>query len=518
MKNYDVLIIGCGIAGLSTAITVAEKGLNVCVISKEEKLEECNTYYAQGGIVASGKEDTPEKLKKDIYRAGSSLNCHESVDYLVRNGSGFVNDFLVNKLNVPFIRDENGEPDRTKEAAHSERRIFHIKDETGKILEKSLLSYAQKNRNISFLKNHPAIDIITNSHNSTNTQERYKKTYAMGVYVLNTETENVYPIFASSVVLATGGIGNLFLHTSNPESATGDGIAMAYRAGVEIINAEYVQFHPTILFHRDVKRFLISEALRGEGARLVTKKGEFFMDTYNPELKDLAPRDEVARAIYREMESNGGYVLLDTSGIKNVSLIERFPGIYQKCKSLGIDITKDSIPVVPAAHYFCGGVKVDINGRTRISGLFSVGETSCTGVHGANRLASVSLLEGLVFGIKTGEYIANKERTNSERPNSSIPEWIYPVEEENFDPVLIRNDLLNIQSTMWNYVGIIRTKKRLSRAISDLNYMNHRIEQFYKKAKISKEIIELRNAVVTASIIAKSASKNPRSTGCHFIQ
>jgi len=340
----------------------------------------------------------------------------------------------------------------------------------------------------------------------------------LGVYVFFENTGEVKPFFAPATILATGGVGNLFLHTSNPPCATGDGVAMASRAGAEIINAEYVQFHPTILFHRDVKRFLISESLRGEGARLMNRKGEYFMDRYHPALKDLAPRDEVARAIYYEMDQSGSsYVLLDTSLLK-VDPQDRYPSIFETCLKAGIDIRHEPIPVVPAAHYFCGGIKTDMEGRTTIPGLYAAGETACTGVHGANRLASVSLLEGLVFGIRAGHAAA----AETERPGipllQSIPDWVSPEDEEPADPILLYHDLLNIQMTMWDYAGIVRTKKRLARAKADLNYLAHRIDSFYRLARISRPLLELRNAVDTASTIVQSAEANPKSLGCHYLR
>jgi L-aspartate oxidase len=325
--------------------------------------------------------------------------------------------------------------------------------------------------------------------------------------------------FAPSVILASGGVGNLFLHTSNPVGATGDGIAMAYRIGSEILNAEYVQFHPTVLFHRDVKRFLISEALRGEGARLMNLRGEYFMERYSPENGDLAPRDEVARAIYREMERNDtDYVRLDATHISEFAVEKRFPAIYEKCLSLGIDVRKEPIPVVPAAHYFCGGVKVDLDGRTSISGLYAAGENACTGVHGANRLASVSLLEGLYWGIRCARCAIEQGNALSPSLVSSVPAWIAPTVEEDFDPVLVNQDFRTIQSTMWNYAGIIRSRKRLLRALADLDYLSHRIEQFYRGVTLTRRIIELRNSVLTASIIVRSALANPMSKGCHYIE
>jgi L-aspartate oxidase len=292
---------------------------------------------------------------------------------------------------------------------------------------------------------------------------------------------------------------------------------MAQRAGAEIINAEFIQFHPTVLFHRDVKRFLITEALRGEGARLINRQGEHFMERYHPSQKDLAPRDEVARAIYLEMEqSDSSYVFLDATKLR-VDPADRFPQIYDTCLKAGIDIRSEPIPVVPAAHYSCGGIKTDMEGRSTIPGLYAVGETACTGVHGANRLASVSLLEGLVFGLRAGIAAAMELGLPPRELLHSIPDWIFPIAEE-ADPILTYHDLLNIQMTMWDYVGIIRTKKRLYRAIADLNYLSHRIESFYREARISRRLLELRNAVETALIIARAAYGNGKSLGCHYIR
>jgi L-aspartate oxidase len=340
-----------------------------------------------------------------------------------------------------------------------------------------------------------------------------------GAYVFDEEGERVCAFFAPMVILAAGGVGNLFLHTSNPVGATGDGIAMAYRIGTEILNAEYVQFHPTILFHRDVRRFLISEALRGEGAKLKNRKGEYFMSKYSSQNGDLAPRDEVARAIYREMESeDSSYVRLDATEITGISLKERFPAIYETCHSVGIDISKEAIPVVPAAHYFCGGIKVDIDGRTAIDGLYAAGENACTGVHGANRLASVSLLEGLYWGVRCVEQVHGRVESLPRRLIDSVPDWVGPAVEEDYDPVLVSQDFRTIQSTMWNYAGIIRSGKRLMRASADLGYLSHRVEQFYRGGRLTRRIIELRNSVLTALIIVRAARHNPVSKGCHYIE
>jgi L-aspartate oxidase len=518
-REFDLLVMGAGIAGLTAALAAAEEGRSVAVISKEAVLAESNTRYAQGGIVASGDDDSPGLLASDITVAGDGINCREAVELLAAEGPALVDSFLVDTLGVPFNRENGGKIARTREAAHSVRRIYYSKDTTGQAIETSLLAAVEKHPNITAFPAHLAIDLITNTHNSTDAQERYRKTRVIGAYVWDPAEARVSIFFASAVILATGGVGNLFLHTSNPPGATGDGLAMADRVGAEILNAEYVQFHPTVLFHRDVKRFLISEALRGEGARLVNHSGEQFMKRYDPARADLAPRDEVARAMYQEMETEGSdYLLLDARPADGSPLEERFPGIFEKCMSIGLDIRREPIPVVPAAHYFCGGVKVGLTGRTSVPGLYAAGETACTGVHGANRLASVSLLEGLYFGHAAGKDAAKSTASASERLRRSIPDWVSPSPAEEFDPVLIQQDMLTIQTTMWNYAGIIRNRKRLERALADVNYLSHRIEQFYRQAVISRPIVELRNALLAARLIVSAAYSNGKSLGCHFVE
>ncbi len=517
--DFDCLVVGCGISGIVAAIQAAEAGLDVALISKEKTMLESNTFHAQGGIATSGSGDSPQLFEKDIIAAGDGINYIDSVRYLVTNGPRIAESFLMEKIGVNFSKNAEGAIDKTMEAAHSVRRIIHVKDRTGEYIERGLFDYASSVKRIRLFPSHVAVELITNTHNSTDSQERYRKTKVMGAYVLDEASGNVDIFFAPSVILATGGTGNLYLHTSNPVGATGDGIAMALRIGAEIINAEYIQFHPTILFHKDVKRFLISESVRGEGARLVNKKGEYFMEKYSPVQKDLAPRDEVSRAIFREMEQEGSeYVMLDARTIKGIKLEDRFPGIYEKCAEVGINIEKELIPVVPAAHYFCGGIKVDITGKTSIPGLYAVGEAACTGVHGGNRLASVSLLEGLVWGMAAAEDVAHTRKKDPDTLKKTIPDWVFPQAEEEFDPILIHQDMLSIQSTMWNYAGIIRNRSRLERAASDLNYLAHRIEKFYRQAKIKRNIIELRNSVLSASTIVESALANPVSQGCHFIE
>jgi len=518
-REFDLLVLGSGIAGLTAAISAAGEGRQVAVVSKEPMLEESNTLYAQGGIVARGEGDSPELLARDITLAGDGLNSREAVDLLAAQGPPLVDELLVERLRVPFNRDGSGRPARTQEAVHSVRRIYYSQDTTGRAIELALVEAVKNNPRIRLFPAHAAIDLITNTHNSTDFQERYRRTRVIGAYLWDPAAARVKAFFAPATILATGGAGNLFLHTSNPPCATADGLAMASRVGAEILNAEYVQFHPTVLFHRDVKRFLISEAVRGEGARLVNHKGQAFMKKYDPERADLAPRDEVARAMYREMEEEGSdYLLLDARSAAGSRLEERFPGIFEKCMSVGLDIRREPIPVVPAAHYFCGGVKVTLTGRTSVDGLYAAGESACTGVHGANRLASVSLLEGLFYGHAAGKDAARSLAPVPVGLRKSVPDWVYPEPDEEFDPVLIQQDMLNIQSTMWNYAGVIRNSKRLERALADLNYLSHRIERFYRHATISRPIIELRNAVLAAQVIVSAANSNSRSLGCHYIE
>jgi L-aspartate oxidase len=518
-RQFDLLVLGSGISGISSAVAAAEKGLHVALVTKETSMFESNTWYAQGGIVGESKQDNPHLLEEDIIQAGAHINNIETVRLLVNEGPKLVNDFLTEKVHVPFSRTAEGAIDLTREAAHSVRRIYHVTDKTGQAIQTALVEYLKGVENVSIFESHTAVDLITNTHNSDNPQDSYRRTAVVGAYVLDGIAGKVSVFLAPSVILSTGGVGNLFLQTSNPPGATGDGIAMAYRIGAEVMNAEYVQFHPTVLYHPEVKRFLITESLRGEGARLMNRKGEYFMERYSPKQLDLAPRDEVARAIYREMqEEDSDFVRLDARGITGISLDERFPGIFGKCMGIGIDIRKEPIPVVPAAHFFCGGIKVSHDGESSIDGLYAVGEAACTGVHGANRLASISLLEGLYWGVRTGKVVAERRASLDAELAKNIRDWQDPRSVEEFDPVLVNQDFRTIQSTMWHYAGIIRSRNRLLRAQADLNYLSHRIEQFYKSARLARKIIELRNSVLTAGIIVKSALSNPVSKGCHYIE
>lgn len=516
--HCDVLVIGSGIAGLSAAITAAESGLDVIVITKETALEESNTYYAQGGIVARGADDSPEFLINDIMEAGDGISNRKAVDILANEGPALVEEFLVKKVGVPFARTANTEYEYAREASHSKRRILHYMDTTGKAIEESLVKKAEETKKIRIFTKYTAIDLMTIPHHSTNPLSLYMEPQCIGAYVLNNESEHVERIFSSYIILATGGLGRIYLHTTNPAVATGEGFAMAHRAGARLINMEYIQFHPTTLFHKDVDGFLISEALRGEGARLKTRDNTLFMDQYSP-LGELAPRDEVSRAIYEEMIKRGDpYVYLDIASYASIDIKKRFPNIYEKCKSLDIDISKSPIPVVPAAHYSCGGVQVDIDGRTSLKNLYAAGEVTATGIHGANRLASTSLLEGLVWGIRAARHIASVFDNKKQYKESEIPPWRFPEREEEVDPALIRQDWVSIKSTMWNYVGIIRTVKRLERAMEDLSYLKNRIDNFYRRTHLVPMVISLRNGVRTALIVADAAFTNRTSRGAHYIK
>ena len=509
----DVLIIGSGIGGLSAAMALVEAGVRVSILSKTEDFSQNNSWWAQGGIIASGPGDSPELLAQDILQAGSNINNIQAVNIVAEEGPIFLRDYLIRKAKVPFERTADDDFDWTQEGGHSLRRILHIKDHTGRAIQEAMLAFLRAKDGVTFYPGRMAVDLITNTHHSSDYQQKYQQRRVLGAYVM--DGGEIMPMFSPAVILATGGVGHLYLHSTNPSSATGDGIAMAYRAGCEIINAEYMQFHPTTLYHRDAERFLMTEALRGEGARLVNRRGEYFMERYNPELKDLAPRDETSRAIYTEMESSTGFVFLDARDLK-VEPSERFPKIYRRCQDLGMDISRDLIPVVPAAHYFCGGIKTDMQGCTDLKGLYVVGESACTGLHGANRLASTSLSEGLVFGIRAAHHTIQDASSLPQALINSIPAWVYPQQEMDFDPPLIQHDLQNIQTTMWNYIGIIRSRRRLDRALADLNYAAHRIEQFYREARVGRDIIQLRNAVLTATIMARAAQANTQSRGCHF--
>lgn len=509
-EHADILVLGAGLAGCSAALAAADEGKNVVIVTKTQELMSGNTPYAQGGIIYKGLNDSPEKLKKDILVAGDGHCWVPAVEQLVQLGPDLVEEVLLNQCNVDF--EHNGdELDRTAEGAHSEARIIHSKDKTGREIELSITSKIKSHPNIKILTDHMVVDLLTLSHHSTNSTDIYEKPACFGAYLLDNKTERVQAMYASRTILATGGLGRIYLHSTNPKESTGDGIALAWRAGARCFNLQYIQFHPTTLYSSR-ERFLISESVRGEGGILVDKNGRNFMPEFH-ELGSLAPRDIVARAIHQTMlDTNHPCVYLDITTKDSDWLRDRFPTIYQNCLKVGIDLTKDPIPVVPAAHYSCGGVGVSLKGQTSVKRLYAVGEVSCTGVHGANRLASTSLLEALVWGHIAGKDAAEHCKTDDYFPN------IYPWEncEEIIDPVLVAQDWNNINNTMWNYVGLVRTKGRMRRAHTMFRHLQSEVDSFYRKAKITREMVELRHGIQTAIAVSDAAIQARVSLGAHY--
>lgn len=519
---FPCIIIGSGIAGLSCALTLAKKGIEVLILSKSADPMDCNTSKAQGGIVYRGKDDSPELLKKDILEAGDNLCFEPAVDFISRKGPEIVEKILIRDLAIPFTL-KNKKLELISEGAHSIARIIHIQDSTGYHIQKRLLEEVKKYENIRVLTDFTAIDLLTTKHHSLDYSLKYhKENECVGVYALNNKTNEVYTILGDFTVLATGGAAKLYLHSTNVEGSIGAGLSMAYRAGAYILNAEYVQFHPTALFHPLAGRFLISEALRGAGARLRNIKGEYFMEKYAPEQKELAPRDVVSRAIVEEMtETHSEFVYLDLANFyrDEVPIEKKFPSIFSECLKYGIDIRKDPIPVVPAAHYCCGGVLSNLEGETTLNNLYAIGEVACTGVHGANRLASTSLLEGLLWGVSSAESIINKidrGKKVSKKIIDSIQDWIPSGIRDEEDPALILQDWYLIKSTMWNYVGIVRTRERLERAQAEMVDLGKRLGKFYHESKLTQRIIELFQGNLVAQIISSAALRSTKSRGSHF--
>jgi L-aspartate oxidase len=486
--------------------------------SKARQAKEANTYYAQGGIIHRGPSDSADLLAEDILRAGAGLGSPEAVRILAEEGPARLKELLLDDLDVPFARQDDGSLDYTREAAHSAERILYVGDATGRAIEEALIGRVEEMENICLLTRHTAVDLLTPAHHSRNPLDIYEPLSCIGAYIFDQETRRVETCLAKATLLATGGLGQIFLHTTNPLGSRGDGLAMAHRAGARIINAEYVQFHPTSFFHRDAPVFLISEALRGEGAILLNGAGERFMVKYAPEWRELAPRDVVARGIHHEMlETGADHVYLDLASVMEAEHIrERFPTIYAKCLELDIDITKELIPVVPAAHYFCGGVWVDSTGRTSIDKLYAAGEVSCTGVHGANRLGSSSLLEGLVWGRRAAEDMILRLPELVGFRIQDVPDWDDSGLHETSDPALISQDMSTIKNIMWNYVGLVRTTHRLERALGDLRDLATEIDKFYRRVKLSDALIGLRNSVQAAILVCEAAWANRNSRGCHY--
>lgn len=519
--HTHVLVVGTGIAGCVTALTLADYGCEVTLITTGPSLDNGNTALAQGGIVYQAPDRDPAQLEKDIVLAGREHNYLRATRFLCRKGPAAVQEILVDRLNVPFAKiDIRGEWDLRIEGGHNVSRILHCADYTGRAIMDCLIKAVSESVNIRVLTNRTAVDLLTTHHHARSLELKYNLVnQCVGAYVFNEVAGSVETILADYTVLATGGVGQIYLHTTNTQSSIGAGLAMAYRAGARVMNCEFVQFHPTALYHRAERRFLISEALRGEGARLVNSSGEAFMSRYHPRA-DLAPRDVVTRAIMEEMLRSGEHcVFLDAAHFVDHDFAHSFPTIFEKCMSIGLDIRRDPIPVVPAAHYFCGGVLVDTHGRSTLERLYSAGECSCTGVHGANRLASTSLLEGLLWGLSVGQDVhqrCKKPARLSKKTMDAIPEWESAGEIQNEDPALLAQDWTTIRHTMWNYVGITRTKPRLNRATDDLRNLYKHLHDFYKRTKLSKPLIDLFHGSHAAYIITDAAQRNRKSLGCHY--
>jgi len=520
MLETDVLIIGSGIAGATAALRLSENPKRRIALVARSDPYDTNTHWAQGGIIHRGPDDNPQLLVEDILTAGAGASLPEAAQILAAEGPPLLEEILIQLSQVEFDKDEDGALEYGQEAAHQRRRIIHVGDGTGAAISKGLIAALQNRPNIQWFTDATAVDLITYPHHSRDPLDTYKPISCHGAYVFDRKGLAVHRTLAGITVLATGGLGRIYRNTTNPQGARGDGLAMASRAGARILNAEYIQFHPTALAVPGSHGFLISEAIRGEGGVLLTPQGVPFMQDYSPEWKDLAPRDVVSRAIHHVMEANGySHVLLDIASHKPADEIrERFPNIYSTCLKFGVDISRDPIPVVPAAHYSCGGVQVDGVGQTSIENLYAVGEVSCTGLHGANRLASTSLLEGLVWGHRAAKNIEEKLSTSilSIPTRDMIPTWDESGLVSDSDPALIQGDMQTIQNIMWHYVGIVRSGERLSRAIRELRHLQNEIETFYRVTKLSDGLIGLRNAVEAALIVAQAARHNRQSRGCHF--
>jgi len=511
-KHFDFLVIGSGIAGLSFALKAASHG-KVCIVTKSNA-EESATKYAQGGIAAvTYTPDSYEKHIQDTLIAGDELNDEKIVRITITEAPDRVKELI--EYGVQFDKNESGRYDLAKEGGHSEFRVLHYKDQTGLEIERTLLMRVQENNNITILEKHFTVDLITQHHLGVEVNRRTPNITCYGAYVLNNHTKQIDTILAKTTLMATGGAGNVYATTTNPPIATGDGIAMVHRAKGIIEKMEFIQFHPTSLYHPSEKpSFLITEALRGFGAVLKDIQGNEFMHKYDSRLS-LAPRDIVARAIDNELKISGeDYLWLDARHLPKDELIRHFPGVYAKCLSIGIDMTRDMIPVVPAAHYVCGGIKVDEWGRSSILNLYAAGECASTGLHGANRLASNSLLESLVFSHKA--FLDASQKIEEIDYHQEIPDWNAEGTVMNEEMVLITQTLKELQGIMTNYVGIVRSNLRLQRASERLDILFRETETLYKKSILIEKICEVRNLIKVADLIIRMAKERKESRGLHF--
>ncbi len=509
----DFLVLGSGIAGLTYALKVSEFG-SVAVVTKKDRAES-NTNYAQGGIAAvTSPADSIEAHVADSLAAGAGLCRREVVEVVIESGPRLIEELVA--LGVRFTRSEagdGGEFDLGREGGHSVNRVVHARDFTGREIERALLSAISQKPNVKIYENHVAVDLLTLGKLE---RRRTRTDICFGAYVLDRRSGDVRPFAAKVTMISTGGLGKVYLYTSNPDIATGDGVAMAYRAGASIANMEFIQFHPSCLYHPASKNFLISEAVRGEGGELVGLDMKPFMSRYDPR-GSLATRDVVARAIDSEMKKTGAdCVYLDITGRPARQIIDRFPNIYESCLRFGIDITKEPIPVVPAAHYSCGGVRTNIDAETDVSMLLACGEAACTGLHGANRLASNSLLEALVFAdraaARSGRLL--EEAVDVGRPE--LPPWESGRASNPDEMVVISHNWDEVRRCMWDYVGIVRTDKRLSRALRRIQNLQDEINEYYWDFLITADLLELRNIATVAELIVRSALRRKESRGLHY--
>jgi len=506
LVDADVVVVGSGIAGLSFALQAAQ-ARDVLVVTKRQ-VSEANTAYAQGGLSAVlDPTDSFESHVRDTMVAGAGMCRQDVVELCVQDGPDAVRRLV--DWGVRFDGGERGAYDLGREGGHTHRRVLHSGDITGREIERALVEAVRTHPRIRLLEHHHAVDLITSSKHV----RRGGLNRCHGVYVLNVKTGEVETIRARAVVLASGGAGKVYKYTSNPDVATGDGVAMAYRAGARIANMEFFQFHPTSLFHHQAGSFLISEALRGEGGELRLLDGTAFMKGCH-ELGSLAPRDIVARAIDRELKRTGdAHVVLDMTHLPGDFLAERFPNIHERCMSLGIDMRTTPIPVVPAAHYMCGGVRVDTSGCTAVAGLYAIGEVSCTGLHGANRLASNSLLEGVVYANRAARHLLTE---TSQDALADVPVWDSGRARPSDEAVVITQNWREIRTFMWNYVGIVRSDRRLERARRRIDLLRGEIQAYYWDHKITSDLLELRNLALVADLIVRSALARKESRGLHY--
>jgi L-aspartate oxidase len=508
----DCLVIGAGLAGSTYALHAARAGLDVQLLSLGGPCE-ANSDSAQGGIIYDTSIQV-DLLAADIMAASDGTANPIAVEQLVREGPAAVRELLLDELNVEFDRQKDGELEFTREGGHSKRRIIHARDLTGHAILSSVAACVDATGRITRQTGSVAIDLLTLSHNTDTPADRYADLTCFGAYVLMEDSSEPIAIVARKTVLATGGLGQIFQHSTNRPGTIGHGVAMAYRVGARLIDLEYVQFHPTVFYGKNAPRFLITEALRGEGAVLINGLGKSFMEAIHPQ-GSLAPRDIVSRAIHREMLAGGELcVYLDPGVLEPDFIRERFPFIYRRCLEHGVDISHDPIPVVPAAHYSCGGVHTDLKGRSNVRHLNAIGETACTGLHGANRLASTSLLECLT-GAKFTAMADIRDMAEMEFRLPNPRPWKSPRREA--DPTLIHQDLSLVQQTMWNYAGIVRSQRRLTRARRILLELREEVQSFYSDCRLNRKLIDLRNAVQTALLVVHAAALNPRSKGCHYV-